>query len=390
MHVIARLKRIIEIIKEFKGEVPLHDFLKNYFRLHKEMGSTDRRIASDTIYRLFRLGKALCHHHLEERMAAALFLTGQSADPLINHVLSNCSSLPVEAMAFPLDEKLRLVKKIYSDFNENDLFPFNGLSKGCDRHLMSTSMLIQPAVWLRLRKDRLDSVIRLLDTSTVSFIQEGQRLMLDPGVDPEKIGISKDWYEVQDRSSQLTGNFFNASAGEVWLDCCAASGGKSLLLHSITPDVQLTVCDIRQSSLKNLAERFKRNGIEKYISVVADLTKSIPPELTHRQFDGIIADVPCCGSGTWSRTPEQATFYNQSETERYNELQWNIIRNISPLLKAEKPLIYITCSVFSSENEVMTERICQQLNFRLEKEELITGYHHRADNLFVARLIKNS
>jgi len=42
---------------------------------------------------------------------------------------------------------------------------------------------------------------------------------------------------------------------KVW-DCCAGSGGKSIMLFDIHPGIELTVSDIRESVLANLKNRF--------------------------------------------------------------------------------------------------------------------------------------
>ena len=64
--------------------------------------------------------------------------------------------------------------------------------------------------------------------------------------------FNKGHFEIQDISSQQTGNFFKPQPNEHWYDCCAASGGKSLLLHSIEPSIHITVSDKRNSILENL------------------------------------------------------------------------------------------------------------------------------------------
>ena len=72
----------------------------------------------------------------------------------------------------------------------------------------------------------------------------------------------------------------------------------------------------------------------------------------------------------------------------YTERQKKIISHVSPLLKAGKPLIYITCSVFKAENEEMVDWIIENCDFELESSALIEGADFYADTMFVARLIK--
>jgi 16S rRNA (cytosine967-C5)-methyltransferase len=61
-------------------------------------------------------------------------------------------------------------------------------------------------------------------------------------------------------SSQQTGDFFKPQRWDSWWDACAASGGKSLLLHEDEPNIKLVVSDIRESVLANLDERFQLAG----------------------------------------------------------------------------------------------------------------------------------
>ena len=200
--------------------------------------------------------------------------------------------------------------------------------------------------------------------------------------------MESDWFEIQDWSSQQTGNYFKPQAGENWFDCCAASGGKSLLLHSLQPNIRLTVSDNRESSLNNLKVRFQQNKLTAYSVVKCDLSDALPIELSQQNFDGIIADVPCTGSGTWARSPEQLTFFDIHQLKNYTDKQRSILRQIIPTLKKGKPLIYITCSVFKEENEDLTAWLAEKYDFELELSTYLEGATFHADTMYLARLIK--
>ena len=70
------------------------------------------------------------------------------------------------------------------------------------------------------------------------------------------------------------------------------------------------------------------------------------------------------------------------------KLQKAFAGNVIKYLKPGKPLIYITCSVFKAENEDIVSYMEENLPLKLEKMELIKGYHDKADSMFVARFIK--
>jgi 16S rRNA (cytosine967-C5)-methyltransferase len=161
-------------------------------------------------------------------------------------------------------------------------------------------------------------------------------------------------------------------------------------LYDIEPKVELLVSDVRENSLNNLDERFRAAGLKKYQKKVLDLLQNNDQVLHHYEFDGIILDAPCSGSGTWGRTPEMLYYFEQHRIGYFSKLQKAIAANIVKYLKADKPLIYITCSVFKEENEDVIDYLLKNFPLKLEKMELIKGYHHKADTMFVARLIKTS
>ena len=101
-------------------------------------------------------------------------------------------------------------------------------------------------------------------------------------------------------------------------------------------------------------------------------------------MDLIIADVPCSGSGTWARTPEQLHFFSKKKIEEYSTLQQKIVSNASEWLKENGYLLYITCSVFKKENEENVVFFQKNLNLQFIKSEYLKGYKMQADTLFAA------
>src|SRR5690606_6249491 len=107
----------------------------------------------------------------------------------------------------------------------------------------------------------------------------------------------------------------------------------------------------RRSILRNLDERFDAAGVKSYRQKVIDLSNDTATVLGDEQFDGIILDAPCTGSGTWGRTPEMLSAFDSQAIGRFAALQRKLAAQAVKHLKPGKPLIYITCSVFAEENE---------------------------------------
>ncbi|SHF83884.1 RsmB/NOP family class I SAM-dependent RNA methyltransferase [Pedobacter caeni] len=386
MRIEHQIRAFEQIFKNYDGLLPLHRFLFIYFKQNKKMGSSDRRWSSRYIYSFFRLGKALIKEEQVVRLAVADFLCNSTPSLVVE------THLPalMAQMELPVKEKLALIQQTFADFKLADVFSFHqNLSAAVEKEDFFESFFRQPDLFLRITTGHLKQLLEALKAHEVPVQELSETtLALPNGTKLENVFPNQKFYQVQDLSSQKTGMFFEPKTWDYWWDCCAASGGKSLLLHDLEPSVQLLVSDVRENSLNNLDDRFHEAGIKKYQKKVLDLLQNNEQELHHYEFDGIILDAPCSGSGTWGRTPEMLYFFDEHKISNYTKLQKAIASNVVKYLKPGKPLIYITCSVFKQENEEVVSYLEENLSLKLEKMEVIKGYKDKADTMFVARLMK--
>jgi len=384
-----QLRTFLKVLDSYPGDRPITKFLPDFFKKNKQMGSTDRRSASRLLYNYFRLGKALSDKTTEQRLFLAEFLCNSVDNPFLQHFRADLN----EKIYFSLDEKIK-----YAEENEglvlSEVFPFTDhLSDGIEERKFLSSLFIQPDLFIRINPSSLSAVLKTIQESSIEYRQiEDYTIALPNGTNLSLLFQDTNYsvkpYEVQDLSSQHTLNYFKPNRYEHWWDACAASGGKSLLLFSEEPDIKLVVSDIRASVLNNLDERFIAAGLRTYQKKLIDLTTNPDPELHHYEFDGIILDAPCSGSGTWGRTPEMISQFEEYKIQGFQNLQKTIARNVLKYLKPGKPLIYITCSVFREENEDVVKYLQSEHGMKLEALELINGYTRKADTMFVARLVK--
>ena len=386
MRVEHQIRAFEQLLNSYNGASPLHRHLFTYFKQHKQMGSSDRRWAIRYIYSFFRLGKALHQLHNLERLAIADFLCNHTPSLIVTSFLPEMQDF----FTCTLPEKIALVQNKYKDFNIADVFPFGvPLSEGIDTAAFYPSFFIQPDLFIRIKSVHFQTVVKELTAKNIPFNKiNDTTLALPNGTKLEQVISSAGLYQIQDLSSQYTGNYFEPKKYDYWWDCCAASGGKSILLHSLEPNIDLLVSDLREKSLVNLQERFQLTGIKKYQLKAMDLLQNNDQILHHYEFDGILVDAPCTGSGTWGRTPEMLCFFEKHKIENYAKLQKAIAANVIKYLKKDKPLIYMTCSVFKAEIEDVVNYLTTNFDLKLEKMELIKGYANKADSMFVARLIK--
>ncbi len=376
------LNSVGAVIKNYDGSLPLSVWLKNYFKENKKFGSKDRKQVAHICFCFYRLGNSFSYLDIEEKMLLALFLcSGES-----NFVLKELKPEWNENIFLPLERKIEMLGVKES---VNEIFSLkNELSEEIEFEAFSQSFLIQPELFLRIRPDKKEKILQSLQEGLVQFdLIKENCIRLNNGTKVEElIEIDKDAV-VQDMNSQQVLNFPQLQTinfklqTSVW-DCCAASGGKSILFHDFFPEAVLTVSDIRESILNNLKKRFLAAGIKTYNSYLLDLT-SQRFSFT-KKFDIIICDAPCSGSGTWSRTPEQLSFFKKEKIDYYADLQKKIAMNAAKFLKDGGYFIYITCSVFTKENEEMVKFITSNSALQLLSMQYLKGYDKKADTLFAA------
>ena len=379
------LRTFGRMLEAYTGTEPLARFLTGFYRQNKQMGSADRRMASRLLYHYFRIGHAASAAPVMERLAMAEYCCSSESA-----VVALLQPGWVPHITASLEEKIAFLEA-HTAFRRSDIFPYRPqLSEGVDAEAFTNSLLEQPDLFIRLRAPFARQVKAALDAAQIPYtVSADHTLALPNGTALDRVSGIAGKYEVQDLSSQRTGAYFRAAAGQQWWDACAGAGGKSLLLLDTTPGVELLVSDVRGSILRNLDERFDAAGITaRYGRKIIDLTRDPHAVLGNAAFDGIILDAPCSGSGTWSRTPEQITAFQQDAINTFSALQRQLAGHAIAYLKPGKPFIYITCSVFAAENEATVSFLQQHYGLELEEQTMLTGYHQHADSLFVARLIK--
>lgn len=346
MFVLAYLHRAQAIVEAYQLQQPLALFLKTYFRNYKQLGSRDRKWISELVYAFYRLGP-----HQDQAVRDSL-LHGA-------YLSGRFPAIFFEKLNYPLP----LSESIADRINELEaigvvpVLPDVPLTSGISREAYVNYLFAPKKVFLRLRHEK---VIKHLDQAGVVYQRENKQCISFPqAVKLESLKLEPALYVVQDLGSQLAGSFLHPRQGENWWDCCAASGGKSLLLLDKKVPIRLTASDIRESMKFQYIQRLEKYGYYRTPFHCIDLTQSLPDEWLFR-FDQILCDVPCTGSGTWSHAPEQAYFFSTVELESYTTRQFQILETAWKALKPGGVLHYMTCSVFFAENEGVIQLFLNQ------------------------------
>jgi 16S rRNA (cytosine967-C5)-methyltransferase len=202
---------------------------------------------------------------------------------------------------------------------------------------------------------------------------------------------------LQDEASQLISLLLDAKRGERVLDLCAAPGSKSSHIGALTENgAWIVACDIHPHRLAQLAATCDRLGARSVEPLVLDATGELP---LLAQFDRVLIDAPCSGTGTLRRNPEIKWRLAPDDPARMAGLQHSILSRATSVIRKGGRLVYSTCSIEPEENEAVILRFIDEgAPFRIirpgARADLITPegfvrtfpHRHRTDGFFAAVL----
>lgn len=166
----------------------------------------------------------------------------------------------------------------------------------------------------------------------------------------------------------------HASPQCIW-DACAAPGGKTAVLAQRHPDAEVLATDISPHRLRNMKQRINQRLPQHNIRILAADAAQLPAE--EGNFDLILCDVPCSGTGTLARNPEIRHRIGFTDLKRQSARQKEILSAAIRRLKPGGQLVYSTCSLEPEENEaivrsVLTQNAARVVPIRELLDELVT------------------
>ncbi len=378
----ARLAAVIELLTEVEADMmarkaPADVIVGNYFRARRYAGSKDRRFISDMVYSLIRgrglyswaLGRAGSDVSPRSLMIAFLCRTDLNAINLFGTdgkfapaALDAKERVLVEVLAgLDWTEAPEAVALSVPDWAEEGLRArFGAAFAEAGKSLLETAPLDIRLNELKSEKKDIKSILRneseVFEKSKLSdFAFRAQAPINLLAHSAFKQGL----IEVQDEAAQIASRLVQAEPGQQVVDLCAGAGGKSLAVATTMANRgQIHAFDINKRRLDELAKRVQRAGARNIQSVL------LPQEAGARQArlsslvgtaDRVVLDVPCSGTGTWRRNPDQRWRFDGDALRELNAVQDDLMREGAALVKPGGRLIYMTCSLLTQENEERVE-----------------------------------
>ena len=211
----------------------------------------------------------------------------------------------------------------------------------------------RPPLWIRLQTDDPDAVLSEFTERRWrwrrSEVHPEACEVLDEADLTATAAYREGRFEIQDLGSQFVLASASIARGGQWLDACAGAGGKTLqLARLLGPAGRVDAFDPRASALEELRQRARRGG---YANI-----HPLPMAPRTPDYDGVLVDAPCSGTGTWRRAPHLKWCTGPADIAAQAAFQQELLARFSRLVRPGGLLVYATCSLSRRENqEVVAE-----------------------------------
>ncbi len=180
---------------------------------------------------------------------------------------------------------------------------------------------------------------------------------------------------IQDEGSQLVGAL--VGTGRRILDCCAAPGNKTIAMAEANPQAAIVAVELHAHRAELLCRRLaaiaadvsdnaRANATDgdvtgsAKIGRVEVLTADTTALPYGREFDRILADVPCSGTGTLARNPEIKWKLRPEDLADLHARQKAILASALRYLAVGGVIVYSTCSLETEENAAVVEEVLRE------------------------------
>src|SRR5450631_2062709 len=201
-------------------------------------------------------------------------------------------------------------------------------------------------------------VVRLIDEALLAELRN-EAIELEPGkllstaftVKSGDVTATKAFRErrgmIQDEGSQLVALL--VGRGKNILDCCAAPGGKARIIAERNPEAMVLAMELHPQR----AALLRRLVTAENVRVVAADVRNMP---VTGDFDRVLVDAPCSGTGTLARNREIKWRLKAEDLSRLQEYQVEILRAAMKHVSRGGRIVYSTCSLEAEENERVIEK----------------------------------
>jgi 16S rRNA (cytosine967-C5)-methyltransferase len=343
------------IFGTIKNDIYLTDIIKKLSSIEYDKIKPEISVLLKAgIYQLYYMDRVPAYAVVNDSVNITKFYVSNKSGSFVNAVLRNAGR---QKAAFESDKQLSPIPKWLIDYMAV-FYDKQFTDRWAEDFLKSPQMFVR----VNQLKGVPDEVFTLLNKEKCickkTFMPDVFKV-LDANAVLNSSLFSNFVITVQDLSASLCAYALNAKQAETVLDLCAAPGGKSLHIASLTKDkVFLTACDIHKHKIDYMKNIFKQNDVQN-IKTIKNNAENYTKEFDNK-FDKVIVDAPCSGLGVIKRKPEILLHLSKKDIENIIEMQSKILNNAAKYVKNKGTLLYCTCSINPNENELQIKKFLLQ------------------------------
>lgn len=211
----------------------------------------------------------------------------------------------------------------------------------------------------RATRDQVQQALAQAGVESMPVLEQGLVLAQARPV-TQLPGFAQGWWSVQDAGAQRAAPLLAAQDGMRVLDACAAPGGKTAHLLELA-DVDLLALDSDAQRLERVEQNLGRLGLDSgHVTLRAADAGELDAWWDGRQFDAVLADVPCTASGIVRRHPDIRWLRRPADLSRTAALQARLADALWRTVKPGGRLLYVTCSIFPMEGAQQASAFAQR------------------------------
>ena len=350
----ARIAAAIEILDTILTGEPADKVLPNWGRANRYAGSGDRAAIRDHVFDALRCRRSFAWRGGAQTGRGLMLGLARAQGLDVNDLFSGNKFAPTTLGTAEQEQPdiagaPRAVQLDCPDWLQER---FDG-DLGEDSSAVLTALQVRAPVFLRVntaKGDRASAIKALAEHDVQTQPHLLSPTALEVTKNPRRVAASQAYttglVELQDAASQAVVDLLPLKPSSRVLDFCAGGGGKSLGIAA-RGAAHIVAHDAIVARMKDLPQRAERAGAN--IEIVET------DELSGREFDLVLCDVPCSGSGSWRRNPEAKWALTPDRLGELTGLQGEILRDGAPHARVGGTLAYITCSLFEVENRAQID-----------------------------------
>ena len=179
--------------------------------------------------------------------------------------------------------------------------------------------------------------------------------LIDPASATELPGYNEGHFAIQDPAAQAVAPLLNPGPGSRVLDLCAAPGGKATHLAELMSNTGTVIAtDLNDNKLIRIRENAQRLGLTIIHPHTIDKLDGLVA--ADGPFDAILVDTPCSNTGVLARRVEARHVLKPITIQKLTTLQLELLHRAARLLTPTGRLLYSTCSIEPTENQLLIRR----------------------------------